>query len=226
MENAMNDNPTHLIAGAGTTHLGGHHHQFFVDLEGDLRPWSHSTITPAQVRELAGWPDEQQLVLIDRLTNEETSLSECAVVELLPGKSFGRKFLFKRGLLDRVEAELLLLREQWPDLRYAPVGQWVLIPAYPLPEQWSRRTIQLAFQIPNGPAGNPPYGFYAEAPLSYGGQTPTNYSLPAPGGVPFPGTWGLFSWAPDGWPWAEEPAQGANMRSFAQSFARRFAEGA
>jgi hypothetical protein len=199
--------------------------RFFVDIEGDLKPWSHGTITPAQVRQLAGWSAEQQLVLIDQLTNEETPLSECAVVELLPGKSFGRKFLFKRGLLGRVEAELMLLREKWSDLRYDPAGQWVLLPAYALPDLWSRPTTQVAFQIPGGPAGNPPYGFYVEAPLSYHGQTPTNYNFPVTG-VPFPGAWGLFSWAPEGWPWAEEPARGANMRSFAQSFARRFAEGA
>ena len=63
------------------------HPRFFIDLEGDLKQWSHSTITPAQIRQLAGWSGEQQLVLIDQLTNEETSLPESAVVELLPGKS-------------------------------------------------------------------------------------------------------------------------------------------
>ena len=218
----MNESETHLIADMSSRR---EHVRFFVDLEGDLKPWSRSTITLAQVRQLAGWSDEQQLVLIDQLTNEETPLSECAVVELLPGKSFGRKFLFKRGLLERVEAELALLRKQWPDLLYEPAGQWVLIPAYPLPEPWSRRTAEVSFQIPCGPAGNPPYGFYTEAPLTFRDQTPTNYSFPATG-VPFAGTWGLFSWAPDGWPWAEELAHGANMSSFAQSFTRRFTEGA
>ncbi|SBS77708.1 hypothetical protein MHPYR_470042 [uncultured Mycobacterium sp.] len=208
-----------------TVSASASHHHFYIDLEGDERPWPHGTITTAQVRELAGWPDDQQIVLVDQYTNEESPLAEDTVVELVPGKSFGRKFLFKRGLLDRTEAELMLIRKQWPDLTYEPVGQWVLITDYSLPQPWSRRTVSIAFQIPAGPAGNPPYGFYLDGPITCAAQPPTNFSSPAPG-VPFPGNWGLFSWAPDGWPWAEEPADGANMRSFAQSFAQRFAEGA
>jgi hypothetical protein len=74
-----------------------HHRDFYVDLEGDEKPWEHGTITTAQVRELAGWPADQPIVLIDRYTNEETPLADDTIVELVPGKSFGRKFLFKRG---------------------------------------------------------------------------------------------------------------------------------
>lgn len=202
-----------------------HPQHYYVDLEGEEHSWPHSTITTAQVRELAGWPNDQQLVLVDQRTNEETPLPECAVVELLPGRSFGRKFRFKRGLLDRVEAEVEMLREQWPNLVYEPAGQWVLIEDYSLPTPWIPSTARIAFQIPAGPAGNPPYGFYSDGVLKCGEQPPTNYNAPAPG-VPFPGCWGVFSWAPDGWPWAEDPAHGANMRSFAESFAERFAEGA
>lgn len=200
------------------------HRQFYVDLEGEERRWSHGTITTAQVRKLAGWSDDQQIVLVDQYTNEETPLAEETVVELVPGKSFGRKFLFKRGLLDRIEAELVLMRQQWPNLIYEPKGQWVLINDYPLPHPWSRRTIPIAFQIPAGPAGNPPYAFYLDGPITCGGQAPTNYSAPATG-VPFPGNWGVFSWAPDGWPWAEEPAQGANMRSFCALLCPAFRRG-
>lgn len=49
-----------------------HHRDFYVDLEGDEKRWEHGTITTAQVRELAGWPADQPIVLIDRYTNEET----------------------------------------------------------------------------------------------------------------------------------------------------------
>lgn len=124
----------------------------------------------------------------------------------------------------RVDAELGLLRAQWPTLSYEQAGQWVLLPDYPLPEGWSQRSVNVAFQIPNGPAGSPPYAFCVDAQLTFQGATPANHTPSGPP-VPFPGSWGLFSWAPEAWPWAEDPAQGANMRSFARSFADRFAEG-
>jgi hypothetical protein len=124
----------------------------------------------------------------------------------------------------RVDVELALLREEWPGLTYELTGQWVLLPCYPLPEGWSKSSAPVAFQIPLGPPGTPPYAFYLDGAVAYGGQQPGNYAATA-AGVPFPGTWGVFSWAPEGWPWAEDPANGANMSSFARSFADRFAEG-
>jgi hypothetical protein len=127
--------------------------------------------------------------------------------------------------MDRTEPELDLLRRLWPDLRYESNGQWVLIADYALPEPWSPRSIAVAFQIPGGPPGSPPYAFYVRGEVSCGGCAPSSYT-PVATGVPFPGTWGVFSWAPESWPWADEPAEGANMVSFARSFAARFAEGA
>ena len=127
-------------------------------------------------------------------------------------------------MTSRVEGELTLLRARWPTLRYEQAGQWVLLPDYPLPEGWSPPSVNMAFQIPVGPAGSPPYGFCVDAPLTFNGATPANYA-PSGAPVPFPGSWGQFSWAPEGWLWAEDPAHGANMCSFAGSFADRFAEG-
>jgi hypothetical protein len=125
----------------------------------------------------------------------------------------------------RLDAELALLRAQWPTLSYEPTRQWVLLPGQPLPEGWSQPTVAVAFQVPPGPPGSPPYAFFVNTPLTYQGQQPTNYA-PTSGVVPFTGNWAQFSWAPETWQWAEDPAQGANMRSFARSFAERFAEGA
>jgi hypothetical protein len=70
---------------------------YHLDLEGDLREWHEPTITLAQLRELAGWPADQQVVLIELATNEETTLSEATPIELKPGHGFGRKFTFRRG---------------------------------------------------------------------------------------------------------------------------------
>jgi len=126
---------------------------------------------------------------------------------------------------DRLSIELLLLREAWPNLTYEPVGQWVMLPDYPVPEGWSRTLVTTAFQVPTGPPGTPPYAFYVDSPMMFRDQAPANCS-PAAGGVPFPGQWSTFSWAPEAWAWTEDPAKGANMRSFARSFADRFLEGA
>ncbi len=128
-------------------------------------------------------------------------------------------------MTSRAEAEVTLLRERWPDLRHEAEGQWVLLPDYPLPGGWSQTTVSVAFQIPLGPAGCPPYAFYVDAPLTFHEATPNNF-VAAGATVPFPGQWGQFSWSPDGWPWAKDPAQGANMCDFARSFTDRFAEGA
>lgn len=128
-------------------------------------------------------------------------------------------------MTSRVDAELALLREEWPALKYEPADQWVLLPEYPLPEGWSRAQAPTAFQIPMGSLGQPPYAFYVDGPITFLGQTPGNYSHPTTV-VPFAGQWGVFSWSPESWLWAEDPTKGANMRSFARSFADRFAEGA
>jgi hypothetical protein len=125
----------------------------------------------------------------------------------------------------RVDGELALLREAWPGLQYEPNGQWVFLPGYPLPVGWSRTSTGVAFQIPGGPPGQPPYAFHVDGPLTFQGAQPAHYTHPA-GAVPFPGDWATFSWAPQSWAWAEDPADGANMRAFARSFADRFAEGA
>lgn len=128
--------------------------------------------------------------------------------------------------MSRAGAELALLRQVWPALTHQPAGDWVLIPDYPLPEGWSgTNTVAIAFQIPAAP-GQPPYGIYTDRALTFDGQPPANYTYPAAAGtVPFPGDWALFSWAPEEWAWAENPADGANLVHFATSFADRLAEG-
>lgn len=71
--------------------------RYVLDLEGADYPWDESTITVEQVRELAGWGPEQQVVIVNLDTNEETVLAERTPVELKPGHGFGRKFKFRRG---------------------------------------------------------------------------------------------------------------------------------
>lgn len=71
--------------------------KYFLDLEGTEYPWSEPTITVAEIRKIAGWTTEQQVMLVDLAANEETVLAEDADIELKPGHGFGRKFKFRRG---------------------------------------------------------------------------------------------------------------------------------
>ena len=56
-----------------------------------------TTITTAQLRQLAGWEPNQQVVEVDLETMTETTLADDAVVTLTPGRGFAKKIRFKRG---------------------------------------------------------------------------------------------------------------------------------
>lgn len=76
-------------------HGGGPKYE--VNLEGDVREWPRSTITVPEIRQLAGWAADQQVVMVDMKTNDEVTLAEDAAVELKPGQGFSKKVKFKRG---------------------------------------------------------------------------------------------------------------------------------
>jgi hypothetical protein len=126
----------------------------------------------------------------------------------------------------RIEQELRLLRSRWPELQYDPGGRWVLLPGYPLPAGWNRPVTDLVFQIQVNHPGAAAYGFLTPNGLFYNGNVPTNYQYPAPTQPPFPGPWGLFSWSPEDWQPHADIAAGSNLFTWAQSFTRRFMEGA
>lgn len=71
--------------------------KYILDLEGVDYPWNESTITVAEIRDLAGWTTDQPVVIVDLDTNVETALAEDTPIELKPGHGFGRKFKFRRG---------------------------------------------------------------------------------------------------------------------------------
>ena len=76
-------------AGKGPTYI--------LDIEGIDYPWHEPKITVAQIRDLAGWTTDQQVVIVDLDTNVETVLDENTPIDLKPGHGFGRKFKFRRG---------------------------------------------------------------------------------------------------------------------------------
>lgn len=71
--------------------------QYFVDIEGVDHEWHEATITVAQIRELAGWGPEEQVIEVDLEDGTERVLANDAVVELQPGRGFAKKIRFKRG---------------------------------------------------------------------------------------------------------------------------------
>lgn len=71
--------------------------KYEVNIEGTIHEWDKHTITVQQLRELAGFGPEQQMIEVDLNDNTETILGDDAVVELKPGKGFAKKVEFKRG---------------------------------------------------------------------------------------------------------------------------------
>ena len=69
----------------------------FLDLEGVEYLWHEPCIAVTQIRELAGWTTDQQVMIVNLDTNEETVLAENTPIEVKPGHGFSRKFKFRRG---------------------------------------------------------------------------------------------------------------------------------
>lgn len=71
--------------------------KYVLDLEGVDYPWAEPKITVSQIRDVAGWTAEQQVMIVNLDTNEETVLADGEPIALKPGHGFGRKFKFRRG---------------------------------------------------------------------------------------------------------------------------------
>lgn len=128
---------------------------------------------------------------------------------------------------ERIDLEIALVRERFPEAEYHPEGRWVRVSSYPLPEGWNRKTTDVAFQIDASYPGAQPYGFYVQSGLLFQDTAPGSYTDPAPNQPPFEGSWGFFSWAPNsGWFPASDVRQGANLLDWVRGFRDRFEEGA
>ena len=121
-----------------------------------------------------------------------------------------------------------MLRSVYASLKIAGPEPWVLIPEYEIPAGtgWNREKTEVSLVIPPGYPGHPPYGIYVPAGVLCHGRPPSNYREPAPTAPPFPGSWGIFSWAPAGpWPATADPTSGPNLVNWVRGFADRFREG-
>ena len=128
---------------------------------------------------------------------------------------------------ERINQELALIRHRFPRVGYYEEGHWVLIPSYPLPDEWNRDTTDVAFQIQNGYPGTPPYGIYVPSGIRFQGGVPGNYKEPVANKPPLEGAWGVFSWAPADRDWmpTNDIRKGANLLNWVLGFSDRFREG-
>ena len=133
---------------------------------------------------------------------------------------------------DRIEQELALLRERYPDIEHQEhAGEdWFRLPHYHFPEGWCINgepisEAPIVFKIGAAYPSGEPYGFAAPAGINFKGSSPGNPGSPV--SPPFDGSWQHFSWAPDGsWAPTAEVRNGSNLSTWARSFARRLEEGA
>jgi hypothetical protein len=128
---------------------------------------------------------------------------------------------------ERVKIEMEMLRTKYPNLEISDDGNWIHIPSYSLPNGWNLASTGVAFQIPVSYPGTPPYGIYAPVGLLFQEERPKSYTDPAPTQPPFPGTWGIFSWAPSDGQWLPkaDPVAGSNLLNWVRGFTSRFREG-
>jgi hypothetical protein len=126
-------------------------------------------------------------------------------------------------MMERILAEIELVRADFPDLEFRDEDFWARIPGYPIPDGWGPITVEIAFQAPRDIFAQRPYGFWVRPPLVLPeGAPPTNTSGPVQTG--FGEGWQQFSWEPDGWEPGPDPTSGNNLRDFVRSFRRRLAE--
>ena len=127
---------------------------------------------------------------------------------------------------ERIDQELTLLRQRYGDVEYRAEGRWVRVPAYRVPPDWNRTVTDVAFQIPIGYPGTQPYGICVPAGLLFKNEKPNDYVEPADPAPPFDGTWGRFSWTPEGaWQPSTNITAGSNLVNWVVGFADRFREG-
>ncbi len=126
-------------------------------------------------------------------------------------------------MIDRVQAEIALIRSRYSELEFRQLDFWARVPNYPIPAEWGRDQAEVAFQVPRDLFGQEPYGFWVNPPLALpGGGVPSNTSGPVETG--FGAGWQQFSWSPEGWHPGPDPHSGTNLLDFVGSFARRLAE--
>lgn len=128
---------------------------------------------------------------------------------------------------ERMNEELELLRTRFEGVDFLVAGRWVRLSAVPTGPGWAPSEVPVAFQVPPGYPGTPPYGFYVPATVTHEGRQPKNSQCPPSVAPPFEGDWMMLSWTQAGnWRATADLVRGSNLLNWALSFRDRFSEGA
>lgn len=126
---------------------------------------------------------------------------------------------------ERLDKEIALIRQSFPDAEYREDTGWVRLPKYSLPKGiWQSDIIEISFQIPKGYPGQAPYAFYVKPllRLKSNNQKPQSYEDNAQ--TPFGNDWGKVSWQHVNWKPSNDVKSGSNLNNFVSTFIERFKE--
>lgn len=134
----------------------------------------------------------------------------------------------------RIDQEMALLRQFYPDAEYQGEAHWVRLPYFAVPADgvWvgpdgsALKHVQVACQFPPGYPTAAPYGFYVSPPLAIATGAPVQNATQATEPVPWPGPWQKFSWSLPEWAPTADVARGSKFLDFVITFAERLRQGA
>jgi Multiubiquitin len=70
--------------------------KYILVIEGEEFDWNQDTITTEQIASLGGWDASQVVIEVDE-DNVERTLAPGEIIEIKPGRGFGKKHRWKRG---------------------------------------------------------------------------------------------------------------------------------
>ncbi len=71
--------------------------KYWLDIEGQEKPWNSDTITTEEIIALGGWTLNLGAIEVNLKDNTERPLQPNEIVQIKPGHGFGKRILYKRG---------------------------------------------------------------------------------------------------------------------------------
>jgi len=126
--------------------------------------------------------------------------------------------------IDRIKEEIDILKNIYDGIMVSENHDWVMLPVKNLQDGWSLSRNIVAFEIPVGYPGTPPYGIYVPSDITFNGSKPANFKDNINKIPPFEGSWGLISWQPEPSEWKPNAkiTAGSNLFHWVQSIKTRF----
>jgi hypothetical protein len=117
---------------------------------------------------------------------------------------------------ERVLQEIEMLRTRHPELSHGEELNWVMLELLLPKDRFNKVRSKALFVVPPGYPNTGPDNFFAEADLRMkDGSMPPAFNLG--GSPPVSGSWGFFSWHPNGWRPSAALEGGDNLAGFVRS---------